>query len=174
MELLSAGDGPPPSVLMPMNRSYNKHRVAIAVLVLFLLAAAGLISIKTTPRTLAASDDNNDFVSGEVLVQLGSPGDLAGVAAKYALDPKPLDQFGSRPIYRLRIIDGARVEDRVDQLVHDGRVAFAEPNFTQTAPEGSGNGWSVGNGWITVGIHEAVGADHDQLSRRPESQSWRW
>src|SRR5579883_2731756 len=49
------------------------------------------------------------FVTGEVVVKLSDSSVLPAVAAQYKLDPHPLSQFGSRPIYRLKITDGQDV-----------------------------------------------------------------
>ncbi len=49
----------------------------------------------------------SEYVAGEVVVKLTDATQLASVAAEYSLDPAALDQFGSRPIYRLRILDSA-------------------------------------------------------------------
>ena len=113
-------------------------RMSLALLVFF--AAAIFFAVGDQPRAVTYASDADDFIQGEVLVKLTSTIHLAPVAAQYNLDPNPLDQFGSRPIYRLRIIDKARVEDRIDQLVKDGRVALAEPNYIEKPPEGGGNG----------------------------------
>src|SRR6267154_624503 len=81
---------------------------------------------------------DNDFVPGEVVVKLASTTDLTGVAAQFYLDPAPLGQFGSRPIYRLRITDtNAKVQDKVTALIADPqkRVIYAEPNFLVAPPE---------------------------------------
>src|SRR5262245_36659369 len=117
---------------MTMRTHIKKLRLTV-IAILILVAAFWSVS-QPEPVVRATFDDNEDFIAGELVVQLSSVNDLAGVAAQYKLDPLPLDQFGSRPIYRLRIIDGARVEDRVAQLDNDGRVVFAEPNFTQKPP----------------------------------------
>jgi len=86
------------------------------------------------------------------------------VASQFALDPVPLDQFGSRPIYRLRITDGSLVTDKVTALLLDKRVVFAEPNFNYTPPEGGGQTWSVGGDvgtfvaqWAPQMIHLPLG-----------------
>src|ERR1700755_541338 len=104
-------------------------RISLVLLVLF--AAAIFFAVGDQPRTVSSASDDDAFMKGEVLVKLTSAAQLAPVALQYKLDPNPLDQFGSRPIYRLRITDNARVEDRVNQLVRDTRVVFAEPNFVQ-------------------------------------------
>ena len=81
----------------------NKLRLWFMLLMLFAVAIC-LVS-GARPRVVQASGDE-DFVTGEVVVKLTSTADLAGVATQHALDPNPLDQFGSRPIFRLRITDG--------------------------------------------------------------------
>ncbi len=116
-----------------------RQRVVLLIVATLIFFAANW----RTPVVHAVSGDE-DFIPGEVVVKLTSSSDLAGVASQHALNPTPLDQFGSRPIYRLRITDGARVEDRVNQLLLDTRVIFAEPNFIEKPPEGGGKSWSVG------------------------------
>ncbi len=86
---------------------------------------------------------NGDFKIGEVVVKLAAASDLQGVAAQHHLDPTSLSQFGSRPIYRLRITDGASVTQRVAELTTDARVVYAEPNYVATAPEASRPSWGV-------------------------------
>src|SRR5262245_16444635 len=95
---------------------------------LLVFAAAIVFAVGVQPPAVRAAASDDDFIAGEVVVKLASTADLAAVAAQHSLDPAPLDQFGSRPIYRLRITDGASVETRVDQLLLDTRVIFAEPN----------------------------------------------
>ena len=87
-----------------------------------------------TGPLLAAGEES--YLPGEVVVKLFQATDLAGVAADYQLDPLPLDQFGSRPIYRLRILDGIDPQAKADALSGDGRVQYAEPNFLEETPEG--------------------------------------
>lgn len=98
-----------------------------------------------------ATSGGEEFVAREVVVKLTSTGDLPAIATRYSLDPNPIDQFGSRPIFRLRITDNASVEDRVEALSGDSRVVFAEPNFIATPPEGGGIIWSVGDSWSAGG-----------------------
>jgi subtilisin family serine protease len=83
----------------------------------------------------------------EVVVKLVRANDLPAVAADFGLDPAPLDQFGARPIYRLRITDGASPHDKAETLLADpqARIVYAEPNLLGRAPEGTGRvTWSVG------------------------------
>jgi hypothetical protein len=61
-----------------------------------------LISLALTPVQAAGQ-----YLPNEVVVKLHQASDLASVASDYALDPTPLDQFGTRAIYRMRILGGA-------------------------------------------------------------------
>lgn len=90
-------------------------------------------AMPTTP--LFANDDDN-YLPGEVVIKLLQAGDLASVAADYQLEPLPLDQFGARPIYRMRILDGVDPQGKAAALAGDGRVQYAEPNFLEETPEG--------------------------------------
>ncbi|MFO7634670.1 MAG: S8 family serine peptidase [Caldilinea sp.] len=94
-----------------------------------------LLAVETSVQPLHAEEDG-DFVPGEIVVKLLQPGDLPGVAADFSLDPTPLDQFGARPIYRLRILDGTPPPDKAEALQQDSRVLYAEPNYIQQTPEG--------------------------------------
>ena len=114
----------------------------------------------------AANDDELDgYVPDEVLVKLVQAADLPGVATDHHLDPIPLDQFGARPIYRLRILDGATPPDRAAALAADARVMVAEPNFVGETPEGrqrtpwagGGNSDEYAEQWapVTIRLPEA-------------------
>jgi subtilisin family serine protease len=72
-----------------------------------------------------------------VLVKLFSASDLGAVAGDYGLQPAPLDQFGSRPIYRMQIMDAEPPPDKAAALTGDSRVEYAEPNYFNSTPEGS-------------------------------------
>lgn len=94
----------------------------------------------------------DDYVPGEVVVKLFSAGDLAAVAAANGLSSTPLSQFGTRPIFRLRISDGMDALLKAQQLRPaagsggDPRVQYAEPNYLTQDPEGRrGRGsWVIG------------------------------
>ncbi|HSH79257.1 MAG TPA: S8 family serine peptidase [Herpetosiphonaceae bacterium] len=93
------------------------------------------------------AEEANEYIQGEVVVKLASASDLHDVAVEYGLDPVPIDQFGSRPIYQMRIVDGASPQERAKALVADGqkRVEYAEPNYTGQTPEGRHNvSWAKG------------------------------
>jgi thermitase len=104
-------------------------------LVILLTLITMLLSL-VAPVTLAGAQEQNGFLPEEVLVKLHQAADLASLAADYGLDPAPIDQFGSRAIYRMRILDGASPPARAAQLTGDSRVVYAEPNFIGRAPEG--------------------------------------
>jgi subtilisin family serine protease len=106
------------------------------------------------------------YLSDEVVIKLFRASDLAGIAVDHALDPVPLDQFGSRPIFRLQILDGAVPLDKAGELAADPRVEYAEPNFLGQAPEGVQKvSWAKGGDSGEYGGQWAV----DQI-RLPEAQ----
>jgi subtilisin family serine protease len=81
------------------------------------------------------------------VVKLRSAADLPSVAQAYGLTPTPLDQFGTRPIFLLRIADGTTPPAKSAALTGDaqGRVLYAEPNFLAQPPEGTQqSSWSDG------------------------------
>jgi subtilisin family serine protease len=97
----------------------------------------------------------------EVLIRLRTASDLAPVRERHAL--ALVDQFGSRPIFRLRIGDGASVDEKIAALSADPMVLFAEPNLVNTAPEGRKNVvWAIGGsagGWATQWAATAIDLD---------------
>lgn len=87
-----------------------------------------------------------DYVPGEVVVKLARVTDLASVAASHALNPTPIDQFGARAIYRMRILDGVAPLNRAAALAADSRVVYAEPNYLGGTPEGQQRvSWAKGD-----------------------------
>lgn len=87
----------------------------------------------------------DDYLPNEVLVKLAQVADLSALAAEYGLDPAPLDQFGSRAIFRLRILDGSPPSDKAAALAVDPRVLYAEPNAVAQAPEARQQvSWAIG------------------------------
>ena len=94
-----------------------------------------LMSI-VVPATLARAQELVEFVPNEVVVKLQRSTDIASVAAAHGLDPVPLDQFGTRPIFRMRILDGASPPNRAAELAINPRVLYAEPNYIGRAPAG--------------------------------------
>lgn len=105
------------------------HNVRFALLVIALLFSLSTISI-----TRAQTQDEA-FAANQIVVKLLRSADLSAVATQYALALPALDQFGSRPIYRLRITDGRNPRSKAEQVAADARVEFAEPNYIAQAPE---------------------------------------
>jgi subtilisin family serine protease len=124
------------------------HMYRLAFRLFAFLACVGLLgfSARTAPSGARAAATDG-YLSAEVVVKLVRAGDLAAVAADYALDPVPLNQFGSRPIYRLRITDQASPHDKAEALLADpqARIVYAEANLLGGVPERTGRvTWSVG------------------------------
>ena len=68
---------------------------------------------------------------------------MATLVAAYPLSV--IDQFGKRPIWRLRVAGGASVDSVIALLRSDSRVRFAEQNFENETPEGRRRTvWAVG------------------------------
>ena len=84
-----------------------------------------------------------DTVAGEVLVKLKNAAALPSVLATY---PGAVStQFGSRPIYRLKLTAGSNVDTVVTNLRANSDVLLAEPNTTNQSPEARKNSaWAVG------------------------------
>ncbi|NJM06161.1 S8 family serine peptidase [Candidatus Gracilibacteria bacterium] len=105
-----------------------------------------LISSFALPSYVRADDTPDGYVADEIVIKLFGSSDLAAVATQYNLALPPLDQFGTRPIYRLRISDGMGPEEKATELLGDARIEFAEPNFLAQTPEGRGGRkrWAIG------------------------------
>lgn len=110
-----------------------ENSTAVKVIRAFVLAL--LLAVSGSERN-AQAQESDAYEPGEIVVKLVQAGDLADVAAAFGLAPEPLAQFGARPIYRLRILDGVLPPDKAEALANDSRVLYAEPNFVQQAPEG--------------------------------------
>lgn len=116
---------------------------------LFCLSFFSLCALSDFKPNKVNAAQSGRVVPTEVVVKLNQAEDLTGVALDYDLDPTPLAQFGSRPIYLLRILGGESPNDRADALMADpqGRVAYAEANLVAEPPEDSGRVlWSAGGG----------------------------
>lgn len=83
-------------------------------------------------------------VPGEVLVKLRSAADLPGLLSTHRLTLA--DRFGTRPIYRLKIVGSVTVTSKLSSLSADSRVLMAEPNYLSSSPEARRRRvWAVGN-----------------------------
>ncbi|HEY3475095.1 MAG TPA: S8 family serine peptidase [Anaerolineales bacterium] len=87
------------------------------------------------PATPVRAQGSDGFLPNEVVMKLSRISDLSQVASSYALHPTPLAQFGTRAIFRMRILDGTSPQDKAADLAADSRVIYAEPNFIGQAPE---------------------------------------
>ncbi len=117
------------------------QRVTAFVLVLVLFATG----VWTSPAG-AQEGGAEGYVPGQVVVKLTSTTYLTKVARDYKL--LPISQFGRRPIYLMKIMDGEIPPERAEQLVNDrkGRVQYAEPNYIGQAPERrQRSSWSRGD-----------------------------
>src|ERR1044072_8589848 len=118
--------------------------------IIIFLAIAGLLGLSAImlPPASRATDTGN-YLSAEVVVKLVRSTDLPAIASQYGLDPFPIDQFGSRALYLLRIIDGSSPNDKAEELFADpqARVLYAEPHLLQQPPEVAARvTWSAGGG----------------------------
>jgi hypothetical protein len=128
--------------------SFLKNFLSVILLSIFLLCFSDSVS----------AQNENDFTAGEIVVKLKNADDLRDVAARYNLSPQPLDRFGSRPIFRLQILDETPPPDLAERLLKDsdGRVIYAEPNYLLQTPEGSGQSWSVISGFGTKSAYRRL------------------
>jgi len=104
-----------------------------------LMSLALLFPFLVAQQVQAQSAD--EYVADEIVIKLFDSADLPAVAGQYNLSLPPLDQFGTRPIYRLRISDGVDPQVKAEQIKPsngggDARVEFAEPNYLAQTPEG--------------------------------------
>lgn len=97
---------------------------------------------------MAHADDGQDaFVPGQVVMKLQNTSDFAVIAAGFNL--ALIEQFGTRPIYRMQISDGLQPPDKANALLNDSRVVYAEPNYEFQAPESRARSkppWAIGGG----------------------------
>lgn len=143
-----------------MNRPNRSRCSAIALsLSLALVAGIGTANARTCP--VAASI----FIPNEVVLKLRNSADLLAVTAQYGLSV--VSQFGSRPIYQMRINSGTQPEPLSQALASDARVQYAEPNFINKAPEVSKSiVWAVGGDAGTFATQWAP-----QATRLPEAHA---
>ncbi|NJN19177.1 MAG: S8 family serine peptidase [Oscillochloris sp.] len=105
-----------------------------SLLIVLLPAIAGVAPIGLYAQAAG------EYLPDEIVLKLYNAADLGAVASDYGLNPAPLDQFGSRPIFRLRISDGSDPQEKATQIkpepaAGDLRVEFAEPNYLAQDPE---------------------------------------
>ena len=116
------------------------------------------------------SSGEDGYVTNEINLKLLRASDLQAVAQQFKLEL--VEQFGSRPIYRMRVADGTDSKVKAAAVAADtSRVEYAEANYTAGAPEGSGLTWSVASSW-TSGLTWSVGGG--PLSWWPLSPAASW
>ncbi len=95
------------------------------------------------PPSAATPAPPNASVAGEIVVQLNTGNDINALAVAYQLTV--VDQFGKRPIWRLRVAVGTVADTTIASLRNDPRVRFAEANVENETPEGRQRSvWAVG------------------------------
>lgn len=112
-------------------------------MVLFRRFLAGLISVVALAVNGAHASDR---IANEVIVKLRTTAALSVLQSPpYSLTL--VGQFGSRPIYRMRVPVGSDVDSVVTQLLLQAgaHVLLAEPHYTHQTPEARKNKiWSLG------------------------------
>jgi subtilisin family serine protease len=127
--------------------------------ILLVLLLAPLLICAAPPRQLRAQPAPADYAPAELVVKIRGlgRGTLNKLAKEYQLDRRPLDQFGERQIYRMRILDGTAPPAKATQLLGDARVEFAEPNYLSSIPEDTGRkGWATGDTSLAPGSSWAL------------------
>ena len=85
-----------------------------------------------------------DAVDGEIIVRLREQGQIAPLLVKHQLSL--IGRFGSRPIFRLKVIGRAKVDDKIKALRAEFDVKSVEPNATYEGLEPDKNvPWVIGN-----------------------------
>ena len=93
---------------------------------------------------LSAAIHAKETADGEIIVQLREQAEIAPLLARHQLSL--MSRFGGRPIYRLKVIGSAKVDQKIDALVQEPTVRSAEPNPLHEAPETRKNvAWAIGN-----------------------------
>jgi subtilisin family serine protease len=127
---------------------------------LTLLLAPLATALALTSAANAAAKIKDPYADGEVLVRLHTTAGLGGLLARHQL--ALAGQSGARPIYRLRIADGASVPDKLAALALDTEVIAAEANVQPRSPEARKNVvWAIGTEveyraqWAPTALHLA-------------------
>src|SRR5579862_7883534 len=106
-------------------------------------------------NTFAASTTNNDYLSGEILVQL-KPGAAASDRERVSSALGSGQSLLHRSdVLHIKISNGISVEDAVDQIKKDPAVLSAQPNYRYQVL-GYGLPTSITDGYYTSGLVPAV------------------
>ena len=83
-------------------------------------------------------------VDGEIIVMLREQADIGPLLVRHQLSL--IGRFGMRPIYRLKVLRNAKVDQKITALMREPEVRSAEPNAQHEAPETRKNvAWAIGN-----------------------------
>jgi subtilisin family serine protease len=125
-----------------MNRLVNTVLNAMRTLRCALLV--GLVTLGALAGAKGGDAATADpAVPGEILVRLINTATLSPLLVKHQLSLA--GQFGSRPIYRLKVVGNADVNQKIAALVSEPGVIGAEPNALHRSPEARRmSGWAVG------------------------------
>lgn len=93
--------------------------------------AAGAIALAAGAAAQSTAPDA--ALPGEMVVMLQTGVSVQDIARRYKLTV--LDQFGQRPIWRLKMVSGTNTSRTLSSMKRDTRVRFAEPNFNGQTPE---------------------------------------
>lgn len=143
------GDEPDCPANTGANMTPTRHAALASAFSLVLTACGGGSSdapaptLPSPPSPLQPPPGPNASIASEVVVQLNVGADVTALVAAYPLSV--IDQFGKRPIWRLRVAGGVNVDSMIAALRSDSRVRFAEQNFENETPEGRRRTvWAVG------------------------------
>lgn len=130
--------------LRPITMKPNLTAALTLTASLLLSACGGGGGTDTPPGGGGGGGGGAGSTAADVIVQLRPGASVTALAGTYRLSV--VDQFGQRPIWRLRVASGASVDDAITALRADPAVKFAERNEDTETPEGRrGNPvWAVG------------------------------
>ncbi len=106
--------------------------------------AATSAGAEVPDQVAAAVLTANTASTSDLVLQLRRGASIGPVAARNGL--RVLEQFGQRPIYRVRAAAGLSPDAVLAALQQDGDVRFAERNIASQTPEGRRNSvWAIGS-----------------------------
>ena len=113
-----------------MPRKFFRRLCLLAVVAALLVA--GLARAPQVSRAASGSSSGSDsYVPNEVNIKLFHATDLQAVAQQFGL--QLIEQFGSRPIYRMHFPEVKDAKVKAAEVAADARVQFAEANFNSGA-----------------------------------------
>src|SRR2546423_1161155 len=140
--------------------------VVAALLVAGLARAPQVSRAASGSGSSSGSDGADSYVPNEVNIKLFHATDLQAVAQQFGL--QLIEQFGSRPIYRMHFPEVKDAKVKAAEVAADARVQFAEANFNSGAPEAKImplrvlDPQGVGNNWVLMeAIAYALDTDGD-------------